>query len=270
MRRDSLRRIRGDILACARCPRLRGHCLRVARDKRAAYRGEAYWGLPVPSFGARHPRILIVGLAPGAHGANRTGRLFTGDASGDFLFAALHRAGFCDRPTSRARGDGLTLRDTWISAAARCAPPGNRPTPEELRRCRPYLVRELALLSRLRVVVALGAIAFEAVRAALTEAGHGWPRPRPRFAHGRLVPGESGRPDVLASYHPSRQNTQTRRLTPAMLDAVLEEARNRAAGGAAGTGAQNGSEVWPPVISSQDRSRRARIDSATGRSCFSM
>jgi uracil-DNA glycosylase family 4 len=234
--RDSLLRVDREVVVCERCPRLRAHCRRVAREKRAAYRDDTYWGRPVPSFGARDPRILVVGLAPGAHGANRTGRLFTGDGSGDFLFAALHRVGLANQPVSRSRGDGLVLLGVRISAAARCAPPGNRPARDELERCRSFLVREVRLLPRVRVIVALGGIAFDSVRAALGEIGCEWPRPRPRFAHGLLVPGEGRRPDVLASYHPSRQNTQTRRLTPGMLDAVLADARDRALRTAARSG----------------------------------
>jgi uracil-DNA glycosylase family 4 len=227
MERDVLERVAREVVACARCPRLRAHCRRVAREKRAAYRDEAYWGRPVPAFGDPRAPILVVGLAPGAHGANRTGRLFTGDGSGDFLFAALHRAGLANQAASHALGDGLRLRDVWITAAGRCAPPGNRPSAEELDRCRPFLVRELRLLPRLEVVVALGAIAFDAIGRALVDAGFPWPRPKPRFGHGVAIEAEGGRPAVLASYHPSRQNTQTGRLTAGMLDAVLTDASRR-------------------------------------------
>jgi uracil-DNA glycosylase family 4 len=195
----------------------------VARTRRRAYQDEVYWGRPVPGFGDPAARIVLVGLAPGAHGANRTGRMFTGDGSGDFLYAALHRAGLASQPTSRARGDGLALRGAFVTAAARCAPPDNRPVPAELARCAPFLDRELAVLGGARVLVALGAIAWDACLAHLARAGATVPRPRPRFAHGaeaRL----SGAPVLLGSYHPSRQNTQTGRLVPAMLDEVLARA----------------------------------------------
>ncbi len=218
------------VVSCARCPRLREHCARVAAEKRAAYRRESYWGRPLPSFGDPAARIVLVGLAPGAHGANRTGRMFTGDRSGDFLFAALHRAGLCNQPTSTHRDDGLKLRDVWITAAARCAPPDNRPTPAELTSCLPYLARELSLLSRRRVLVALGAIAFDSIWAAFEEHGMQIGRPRPRFAHGAFYAIGDGWPSVLASYHPSQQNTQTGRLTSAMLDEIFTRARRLARG----------------------------------------
>jgi uracil-DNA glycosylase family 4 len=200
--------------------------------KRRAYRDETYWGRPVPGFGDPRARLLLVGLAPGAHGANRTGRMFTGDSSGDFLYAALHRAGLASQPTSERRGDGLALRGTFISAAARCAPPDNAPAPDELRRCAPFLDRELALLAP-RAVLALGAIAWDAVLDALSRAGAELPRPRPRFRHAgelRLA----GAPALVGSFHVSRQNTQTGRLTPAMFDAVLARAAALAAGGIIG------------------------------------
>jgi uracil-DNA glycosylase family 4 len=212
------------VIACERCPRLRAHCEQVAREKRRAYLDQEYWGRPVPGFGDPRARLVIVGLAPGAHGSNRTGRMFTGDASGDWLYAALHRAGFASQPESVSRDDGQRLRDCWITAAGRCAPPGNKPTPAELDRCRPYLAAELRLLTRTRVVLALGRIGHEAwLRAS------GWweklpARERPRFAHGaeaRLADGIT----LLASFHPSRQNTQTGKLTPAMWRAVFARAR---------------------------------------------
>jgi len=212
------------VIACERCPRLRAHCEQVAREKRRAYLDQEYWGRPVPGFGDPRARLVIVGLAPGAHGSNRTGRMFTGDASGDWLYAALHRAGFASQPESVSRDDGQRLRDCWITAAGRCAPPGNKPTPAELDRCRPYLAAELRLLTRTRVVLALGRIGHEAwLRAS------GWweklpARERPRFAHGaeaRLADGIT----LLASFHPSRQNTQTGKLTPAMWRAVFARAK---------------------------------------------
>jgi len=215
--------LRERIVSCARCPRLRAHCAQVAREKRRAYRDETYWGRPVPSFGVRSPRLLVVGLAPGAHGANRTGRIFTGDASGDWLYRALFTHGFANQPESVARGDGLRLKETLVTCAARCAPPGNRPSPEELRRCRPFLVEEIAASPRLRVVVALGRIACDAVVRAWGEAGRPPFAPRPAFAHGAAF--EAGGVTLLCSYHPSRQNTQTGRLTRPMFHGVFRRAR---------------------------------------------
>jgi uracil-DNA glycosylase family 4 len=218
-----------EIAGCRACPRLVAWREEVARVKRRAYREDDYWGRPVPGFGDPAARIVLVGLAPGAHGANRTGRMFTGDGSGDFLYAALHRAGLASQPASRSRDDGLRLRDTWITAACRCAPPDNRPAPGELARCADFLVRELALLRGARVLVALGAIAWSACLGVLARGGARVPRPRPRFGHGAEV-AVPGAPALLGSYHPSRQNTQTGRLVPAMLDAVLERARALAGG----------------------------------------
>jgi uracil-DNA glycosylase family 4 len=212
------------IVACERCSRLRRHCREVARVRTRRFADQEYWGRPVPGFGDPRARLLLVGLAPGAHGANRTGRMFTGDASGDWLYDALHRTGFANQPTSVARDDGLALRDCYIAAAGRCAPPGNRPTPAELARCRPFLEGELRWLDRVRVVVALGRIGHEAwLRAS------GWwdalpPRARPRFAHLAEAVLPDGRV-LLASFHPSRQNTQTGRLTRAMWHAVFARAR---------------------------------------------
>jgi len=220
---EPLARLAAEIVRCRACPRLVAWREEVARVKRRAYRGEPYWGRPVPAFGDPEASIVLVGLAPGAHGANRTGRMFTGDRSGDFLYAALHRAGLASRPESVSREDGLALRGAWITAACRCAPPDNRPEPDELARCAPFLDRELALLPRARVVMALGAIAWTAVLRAFARAGHPAPRPAPRFGHGAVVqiPGALA---LVGSYHPSRQNTQTGRLTPAMLDAALARA----------------------------------------------
>jgi uracil-DNA glycosylase family 4 len=211
------------LVACRRCPRLVAHRQRIAREKRRAYRDHTYWGKPVPSGGDPRARVLLVGLAPGAHGANRTGRMFTGDGSGDFLTPALHRAGFANQPTSSHIGDGLKLRDLYIVAVAHCAPPDNKPSRQEIANCRPYLVKHLRLLRRVRVIVALGRVAFDGVLAALEAAGVALPTPRPVFAHGAVY--HVGAYTLVASYHPSRQNTQTGRLTRAMLDAVFRRAR---------------------------------------------
>lgn len=219
---ETLERIGAEVAACRACPRLVAWREAVAHAKRRAYRGETYWGRPVPGFGDPRARLLVLGLAPGAHGANRTGRMFTGDASGDFLYGALHRAGLASQPTSERRGDGLALAGCFISAAARCAPPDNAPTPEELARCAPFLDRELAVL-RPRAVLALGAIAWEAALRTFARAGAAVPRPRPRFAHGAEV-ALPGAPVLIGSYHVSRQNTQTGRLTPAMFDAAVARA----------------------------------------------
>jgi len=208
------------IVACRQCPRLVQYREEVARTKRRAYREWAYWGRPVPGFGDPHAKLMIVGLAPGAHGANRTGRMFTGDRSGDFLYAHLHSAGFANQPTSIDANDGLELRNAYISAAGRCAPPDNRPSPEELRNCEGYLQEELDIL-RPRAVLALGAIAFEAYLRRLVKRGLLASRAPYEFAHGAesKLPGDL--PHLFASYHPSQQNTQTGRLTPAMFEAVL-------------------------------------------------
>jgi uracil-DNA glycosylase family 4 len=212
------------VVACERCARLRGYCAQVARVKRRAFRDETYWGRPVPGFGDARARLFIVGLAPAAHGANRTGRMFTGDSSGDWLYEALHAHGFANQPTSVSRGAGLRLEDAYIGAAARCAPPGNRPLPAELEHCRSHLQDELRLLTRVRVIVTLGRIGHEAFLRS-----SGWwerlpARERPVFAHlaeARLPDGRV----VLSSFHPSRQNTQTGRLTRAMWHAVFARAR---------------------------------------------
>ncbi|HXH08065.1 MAG TPA: uracil-DNA glycosylase [Vicinamibacterales bacterium] len=225
---SGLAAIHDAIVACRRCPRLRAYCEQVAREKRAAYRSETYWGRPVPGFGDPAARLLVVGLAPAAHGANRTGRLFTGDGAGgagDFLMRAMHATGFASQPTSRDRDDGLRLRDAYITAVVRCAPPGNRPTPAEIAACAAHLEAELAALPSVRVIVALGRIAFDACWALLERRGLAR-RPRPPFAHGLVCPAPGG-PTIIASYHPSRQNTQTGRLTPSMLRAVFRNARRR-------------------------------------------
>ncbi len=195
----------------------------VARVRRRQFRDEEYWGRPLPGFGDPAARLLVVGLAPAAHGGNRTGRMFTGDQSGDWLMRAMHGAGFANRPDSRARDDGLRLRDAYITAAARCAPPENRPTLEELATCRPFLLRERAVLDRVSVIVALGQIAFATVLTVERERGAVLPRPLPRFAHGAEA--LLGTVTLLASYHPSQQNTQTGRLTAAMLAAIFDRAR---------------------------------------------
>lgn len=212
------------IVACERCPRLRAYCRRIARDKKREFRDWDYWGRPVPGFGDSNARLLVVGLAPAAHGGNRTGRVFTGDSSGDWLYAALHQFGFANQPTSRSRDDGLSLIDCYVTASARCAPPGNKPTPAELARCRPYLAAELAALSEVEVVVTLGRIAHEGF---LRAAGL-WDRlsaaERPPFGHGTVTRLPDGR-TLIASYHPSRQNTNTGKLTRAMWKSVFQRAR---------------------------------------------
>jgi uracil-DNA glycosylase len=207
------------IVACTLCPRLRDHCREIARVKRRAYLDQDYWGKPVPSFGDPEARVLILGLAPGAHGANRTGRMFTGDKSGEFLYRALYETGFASQPTSTSRDDGLQLSGVYISASAHCAPPDNKPTREELRNCRPYLERELSLLKNLRVIVALGRIAFDTYLSVIGE--------RAKFGH-NVVHALS--PILIASYHPSQQNTSTGKLTAQMLREVFEQARNCADG----------------------------------------
>ena len=217
-----------EVVSCRRCPRLVAWREQVARDKRAAFAGEEYWGRPIPGFGDPHARLMILGLAPAAHGANRTGRVFTGDRSGDFLFAALHRAGFANQPTSVHSGDGLALRDAWITAAVRCAPPANKPTPAERDTCLPFAARELALLARVRVIVCLGAFAWAAGLRLLRERGVELPQPRPTFGHAAQFDCGPAAPLLLGCFHPSQQNTFTGRLTPEMLDAVLARARELA------------------------------------------
>ena len=223
---DGLGPVRDRIIACDRCVRLREYCARVAREKNAAHREDTYWGRPVPGFGDPDARVLIVALAPAAHGANRTGRVFTGDVPGgssDFLMRAMHAAGFANMPTSRHPDDGLRLRDAYIAAAVRCAPPDNKPTPAEILACHTHLVAEAAALPRVTVIVALGHIGFDATWRLLADRGIAV-RPKPLFAHGRVYHLPAG-PAVVASYHPSRQNTNTGVLTPPMLDAVFATAR---------------------------------------------
>jgi uracil-DNA glycosylase family 4 len=217
---------RDAIVACEQCPRLRAYCTRVARDKRRAYREDVYWGKPVPGFGDPAARLLIVGLAPAAHGANRTGRVFTGDGrggSGDFLMAALHRTGFANHPTSDRADDGLRLKDAFLLMAVRCAPPGNRPLPAELLNCQVHLDAEFDALPRITVVVALGRIAFDATVRMFARHGQAI-SPRPFFRHDAITTFPDGR-TLVASYHPSRQNTHTGRLTPRMLERVFQLAR---------------------------------------------
>jgi uracil-DNA glycosylase len=223
---DRLAQLTAEIVECRACPRLVTWREHVAREKRAAFRDEEYWGRPVPGFGDARARVLLLGLAPAAHGGNRTGRVFTGDRSGDWLFAALHRTGFANQPHSEHADDGLELRDAYIAAAVRCAPPDNKPLPDERDRCFPFLVREIELLTRLAVIVVLGGFAYEAAWRVLASGGHALPRPRPRFGHGLEV--AVGSITVLGCYHPSQQNTFTGRLTEPMLDAVLGRARDLA------------------------------------------
>jgi uracil-DNA glycosylase family 4 len=217
----------------------------VAREKRRQYRHEDYWGKPLPSFGDPQARLLIIGLAPAAHGGNRTGRMFTGDQSGDWVYRTLHRFGFANQPTSQHRDDGLMLHDAYITAAARCVPPDNKPSVAELAACRPYLLREIALLHRVRVVVPLGKIAFDAYLAARRALGSPPPAVRPHFAHEAVT----SLPDgilLVASYHPSRQNTQTGRLTRAMFDAIFARVRQELTGDVAAPEAVGGSGHFAP------------------------
>ena len=216
---DSLSAITAEVIQCRTCPRLVEWRERVAHEKRAAFRDEDYWGRPIPGFGGPAARLLVVGLAPAAHGGNRTGRVFTGDRSGDWLFAAMHRAGFANQPTSVHAGDGLRLIDAYITAVVRCAPPANKPTPDERDNCVPYLVREMALLTDVRVIVVLGQFAYDAVWRLV---GKG---PKPKFGHGVEVHLTDGR-TILCSFHPSQQNTFTGKLTEEMFDGLFARARD--------------------------------------------
>ncbi len=218
----SLRVLNQTIVACRRCPRLVAWREQVAREKRTAFREETYWGRPITGFGDSNARVLLVGLAPAAHGGNRTGRFFTGDRSGDFLFAALFRAGFANQPTSRHRRDGLLLRDCYLTACVRCAPPANRPMPDERDNCLEYLRAELPLLQNVRVVICLGKFAWDGMLQVLRSLGH-IPERKPDFGHGAVV--KVGLYHLLGCYHPSQQNTFTGRLTPRMLDAILRKAK---------------------------------------------
>jgi uracil-DNA glycosylase family 4 len=231
---DSLRRLADEVVGCVRCPRLVDWRERSAAEPPRRYRGERYWARPLPGFGDPRAGILIVGLAPAAHGGNRTGRIFTGDRSGDWLYAALHRAGLANQPTSVSADDGLRLRGAYVTAVNRCPPPRNRPTTEERDNCLPYLVRELRLLRAARAIVALGSFAWTGSLLALAQLGTDLPRPRPRFGHGaeaRLVTEERGRRrewSLLGCFHPSQQNTFTGKLTEPMLDAVFARAKDLA------------------------------------------
>jgi len=216
--------IQRSVIACTRCPRLRTYCERVAQEKKRAHRDEVYWGRPVPGFGDPAARLLIVGLAPAAHGGNRTGRVFTGDSSGDFLMRALHASGFANIPTSTSRQDGLSLIDAYIAAAVRCAPPDNKPTPDEIDRCLPWLDQEMSALPRLGAIVALGRIGFDATLRML-EARGASVKPKPPFGHALVHSFGPPHPVLIASYHPSRQNTNTGKLTPEMFDRVFAVAR---------------------------------------------
>jgi uracil-DNA glycosylase len=222
-RRDSLGAITRDVVACTRCPRLRRHCLAVAAERKREFASWTYWGRPVPGFGDARARLLVVGLAPAAHGANRTGRMFTGDGSGEWLVRAMYRAGFATQPTTVRRGDGLRLRDAYLTAPVRCAPPMNKPAPDEIARCLPFLEREVAVLTGVRVVVALGKVGFDVCRRLY--AARGVPVRTLAFAHGAEYDLRPHGPVLIASYHPSRQNTNTGKLTEPMLDAIFQRAR---------------------------------------------
>ena len=221
-----LAEIEQEVVSCVRCPRLVEWRQRAAVEAPRRFAGDRYWARPLPGFGDPAARILILGLAPAANGGNRTGRIFTGDSSGDFLWAALHRAGLASQPASTRRGDGLRAIDCWVTAAVKCAPPGNKPLPSERGNCAPYLVRELAALDSVRVVLALGAFAWGGALSTIAAMGHAIPRPKPRFGH--EAEASIGRWTLLGSYHPSQQNVYTRRLTAAMFDVVLRRARDLA------------------------------------------
>ncbi len=222
----TLKSIDRAIVACERCPELRAYCATIAREKRRAYADRDYWGKPVPAFGDPEARVMLVGLAPGAHGSNRTGRPFTGDASGDFMYPALYRAGFASQPTATDRNDGLQLHDCFITSAGRCAPPKNKPTPQQLRNCFPFLLDEFDALPRLRVMIGLGSVGFDAIVRVLRERGFTFLSP-PAFGHGAETVATKGarRITIVASYHPSRQNTNTGKLTVRMFDAIFERAK---------------------------------------------
>lgn len=225
---NSLQLLNARIIECKLCPRLRTHCAEVATTRRRAYAEWEYWGRPVPSFGDPKARVLILGLAPGAHGSNRTGRPFTGDGSGDFLYPILHETGFASQPNATSRDDGMQLTDLWITSVGRCAPPANKPTPQELRNCAPWIDQEIALLKHLRVVVCLGRIAFDGLLAHLHRTGKITSRSGFAFAHGAEYTLPSGL-HILASFHPSLQNTNTGRLTRSMFRSIFLRARKLAA-----------------------------------------
>ena len=231
MTTHSLEDLSQAVITCVRCPRLIAHCRAAARTKKRMYREDDYWGKPVPGFGDPQARILIVGLAPAAHGANRTGRMFTGDGTdgmgaSDFIAAAMYRAGCADKPVSRQRDDGFELHDVFMTAIARCAPPANKPLREEIGNCAHFLHAEMDLLQNVRVAIAVGKLAFDQMLRVLSERGADLPRPKPKFGHAALLNLGSEYPLLLASYHPSRQNTQTGRLTPEMLDDVFRIAQD--------------------------------------------
>jgi uracil-DNA glycosylase family 4 len=227
MTREALTSVKADVVACRACPRLVAWREQVAREKVARFADQEYWGRPVPGFGDPDAHVLILGLAPAAHGGNRTGRIFTGDRSGDFLYASLHRCGFANQPTSVARDDGLRLTGAYVSAVNRCAPPGNKPTPQERDACLPFLEREVAALEELRVIVALGAFAWDGTLRALASLGHP-AKPKPRFGHGAET--AVGPYALIGCFHPSQQNTFTGKLTPSMLDDVMRRARSLVGG----------------------------------------
>lgn len=218
--------INAEVIRCTKCKELRVYCEQVAAQKKRAYADWTYWGKPVPAFGAPQARVVLVGLAPGAHGSNRTGRMFTGDASGDFLYPALHRAGFASQPTALSREDGMTLRDCFITAAARCAPPQNKPTPQELKNCFPYLVREFQQFDRMQVIVGLGAIGTKAAIDALKALDYTITPSPWKFGHGTEIAARKHKRiiTIISSFHPSRQNTNTGKLTAAMFDAIFTRA----------------------------------------------
>jgi len=222
-RPPALRALDREVVECRACPRLVEWREQVAGEKRAAFRTDTYWGRPIPGFGDPEARVLVAGLAPAAHGGNRTGRVFTGDRSGDFLYASLFRTGFANQPTSVSADDGLEVRDLYITAAVRCAPPANKPTPVERDTCLPYLARELDVLTQVRVIVVLGAFAYDAIGRVLAATGSPLPTPRPKFTHGVEVP--TARAVVVGCFHPSQQNTFTGKLTEPMIDAVFARAR---------------------------------------------
>jgi uracil-DNA glycosylase family 4 len=228
---SALRILAEEITACERCSRLRKYCREVAKIKRRAYLDWEYWGKPVPAFGDYNARVLVIGLAPAAHGGNRTGRVFTGDRSGDFLYRALYETGFASQAESVSREDGLQLRDIYVTASVRCAPPDNKPTPKEFQNCRPYLERELDLLSRVRVVVALGRLAFDTYLSILKGRGVISSRAAYVFAHNRRFETGAGLPILISCYHPSQQNTSTGRLTREMLRDVFDHARSELGNG---------------------------------------
>lgn len=256
----NLERLEQKIIRCRRCPELREYTAQVARERKRAHRDCEYWGKPVPAFGDPRARLMLVGLAPGAHGSNRTGRPFTGDASGNFLYPALYRAGFASQPNAAHRNDGLTLHDCLITAAVRCAPPRNKPTPGELRNCFPYLLEEFDLLVHLRVIVALGAVAFSAILRLLRERNFELESRAPVFAHGAELTARCGSRTlaVIASYHPSRQNTNTGKLTVPMFDAIFTRANELLRPGATASRPKAAAEPG----SAHPSSRRGRPDSS--------